>query len=39
MKRNTFVVLGVGILLLGFSTLSQGPKKATAQEVLVAKTR
>ena len=34
MKRNIFAVLGVVILLLGFSTLSEGQEKAAAQEVV-----
>ena len=34
MKRNIFVVPGVVIFLLGFSTLSEGQEKAAAQEVV-----
>jgi len=34
MKRNIFVVLGVVIFLLGFSTRSEGQEKAAAQEVV-----
>ena len=34
MKRNIFVVLGVVIFLLGFSTLSEGQEKAAAREVV-----
>jgi signal transduction histidine kinase len=34
MTRNRFVVLGVVISLLGFSTLSEGQEKAAAQEVV-----
>lgn len=34
MKRNIFVVLGLVIVLLGFSALSEGQEKAAAQEVV-----
>ena len=34
MKRNIFFVLGVGVFLLGVSTLSEAQEKAAAQEVI-----